>query len=276
MDVAAAASGIHQIINANMAAAVRLVTVERGHDPAELSVIASGGAGPAHIVEVVEEFNVSSIIIPGTPGLASAAGLLVTDMTADFVRTQVMEPDALDPAAANAIFAELEAQGLDEMRGSGISDDAIRVERHIDARFQGQGHEISVPVDTGSLQHDDLVTTQDEFRELYAKSYGIRQSYPVQLVNFRTRIVGQVPKLEFVRHVPLAGGPERALKKQRPVYFQRAGEYLETKVYARERLGAGDIIAGPAVVEEPDSTTIVPPGYCVSVGDYRQLVIERE
>jgi N-methylhydantoinase A len=162
------------------------------------------------------------------------------------------------------------------MRGSGIADSAIRIERHIDARFQGQGHEISVPVHSGKLQHDDLVRTQEEFRELYARSYGIRQSYPVQLVNFRTRIVGQVPKLEFARHAPMPGGSERAFKKVRPVYFQSAGGYVDTHVYGREKLGPGDILAGPVVVEEPDSTTIVPPGYRVSVGEFLQLVIERE
>jgi N-methylhydantoinase A len=276
MDLATAASGIYRIINANMAAAVRLVTVERGHDPSEFSVIASGGAGPAHIVEVVEEFNVRSVIIPGTPGLASAAGLLVTDMTADLVRTLVMEPDALDADAANAIFDELEAQGVEEMRSSGLPESAVRIERHIDARFRGQGHELSVPVHRGSLRHEDLVAVQEEFRDLYERTYGIRQAYPVQLVNFRTRIVGQVPKLEFARHGSLSGGPERALKKSRPVYFQSAGGYVETKVYGREKLGARDVIAGPAVIEEPDSTTIVPPGYRVGVGDYLQLMIEKD
>jgi N-methylhydantoinase A len=275
MDVASAASGIHQIINANMAAAVRLVTVERGHDPSEFSVIASGGAGPAHIVEVVEEFSVRSVIIPGTPGLASAAGLLVTDMTADFVRTQVMEPGSLDAAAANAIFAEMEGKGLAEMRGNGLADDAIRIERHVDARFQGQGHELSVPVHGGKLSEDDLARVQEEFRDLYEKSYGIRQAYPVQLVNFRCRVTGVVPKLEFARHAPLDGGPERALKNSRAVHFRRAGGFVDTQVYARDRLGAGDVIAGPAVIEEPDSTTIVPPGYRATVGDYLQLVIER-
>ena len=133
-----------------------------------------------------------------------------------------------------------------------------------------------MPVHSGALHQDDLLRAQDEFRELYARTYGIRQAYPVQLVNFRTRILGRVPKLEFVRHAPLRGGPERALKKSRPVYFQSAGGYVDTQVYGREKLGAGDILAGPAVVEEPDSTTIVPPGYRVGVGDYLQLVIERE
>jgi N-methylhydantoinase A len=275
MDAVTAASGIHRIINANMAAAIRLVTVERGFDPGEFSVVAFGGAGPAHIVEVVEEFNVRAIIIPTTPGLASAAGLLVTDMTADYVRTRVMDAAALDADAANAIFAEMEAQGLANMRGEDVPESAISIERSIDARFQGQGHELSVPVHSGALRVEDLTRAQEDFRELYAQVYGIRQDYPVQLVNFRTRIVGRVPKLEFGRHPPATGGVERALKKSRPVWFQSVSTFVETPVYERGRLAARDTFAGPAVVEEPDSTTIVPPGYRASVGDYLQLVIER-
>jgi len=271
----AAAAGIYDIINANMAAAVRLVTVERGFDPSEFTVIAGGGAGPAHIVEVVEEFNVRSIIIPTTPGLQSAAGLLVTDMAADYVRTQVMAAEAPDADAANAIFAGMEHDGLARIRGEGLSDAAIRLERHIDARFRGQGHELSVPVHIGKLTHDDLIQVQEAFRELYAQVYGIRQAYPVELVNFRVRVVGEVPKLELARSVPAADGPERALKKARPVYFRRAADFVDTPVYERARLAVGDVLAGPVVIEEPDSTTIVPPEYRVRVGDFLQLVIER-
>jgi N-methylhydantoinase A len=271
----AAAAGIYEIINASMAAAVRLVTVERGFDPGEFCVIAGGGAGPAHIVEVVEEFDVRSIIIPTTPGLQSAAGLLVTDMTVDLVRTRVMEPDALDADAANALFVEMEVEGLAGMRGEGLSADAIHVERHTDARFRGQGHELSVPVGPGKLTRDDLVRAQNDFRELYAQVYGIRQEYPVQLVNFRSRIVGSVPKLELARAPALPGGADRALKKSRPVYFQRAGGFLKTPVYERARIAAGNTLVGPAVIEEPDSTTVVPPGYRASVGDYLQMIIEK-
>jgi N-methylhydantoinase A len=271
----AAAAGIYEIINANMAAAVRLVTVERGFDPSEFSVIAGGGAGPAHIVEVVEEFDVRAIIIPTTPGLQSAAGLLVTDMTIDHVRTQVMEPGALDADAANALFAEMEAEGLAGMRGEGLSADAIRVERHVDARFRGQGHELSVPVGSGQLTRDDLARAQDTFRELYAQVYGIRQEYPVQLVNFRSRIVGSVPKLELGRASAAQGGPDRAFKKSRPVYFRRVGGFIETPVYERGRLAVSDILVGPAIIEEPDSTTVVPPGHRACVGDYLQMIIEK-
>jgi N-methylhydantoinase A len=275
IEVVAAAVGIYDIINASMAAAVRLVTVERGIDPSEFNVIAFGGAGPAHIVEVVEEFDVRSIIIPTTPGLASAAGLLVTDMTADYVRTRLMEPDGLDVVAVNALFDELEQAGLAKMREEGIPDEMISVERHIDARYRGQGHELSVPVPDRPLTMDDLLAAQQSFLERYAEYYGIRQPAPIQFVNFRTRITGQVPKLTQRPSPPAEGGPERALKRNRQVYFRRAGSFVDTPVYERAKLGAGDAFSGPAVVEEPDSTTIIPPGYSVAVGDYLQLVIQK-
>ena len=138
IDVISASSGIYEIVNANMAAAIRLVTVGRGIDPSDFSVIAFGGAGPAHIVDVVEEFNVRSVIIPTTPGLASAAGLLITDMTTDSVRTGIMEPEAVDVNGANAIYSELEQEGVAKMRREGIPDECIARERHIDARFRGR------------------------------------------------------------------------------------------------------------------------------------------
>ena len=275
IDVISASSGIYEIVNANMAAAIRLVTVERGIDPSDFSVIAFGGAGPAHIVDVVEEFNVRSVIIPTTPGLASAAGLLITDMTTDSVRTRIMEPEAVDVNGANAIYAELEQEGVAKMRREGIPDECIARERHIDARFRGQAHELSVPVHLATLTLADLIRVQQDFRDMYASLYGVKLSNPVQLVNFRSRIIGRVPKLELGRSAVSGGDPDRALKISRPVYFRRVGAFLDTPVYNRQKLAAGDIFTGPAVVEEPDSTTIVPPGYQVNVGDYLQLVVQK-
>jgi N-methylhydantoinase A len=275
VDVVTAASGVYDIVNANMAAAVRLVTVERGVDPSEFDVIAFGGAGPAHIVELVEEFKVRSVIIPTTPGLASAAGLLVTDMTADHVRTRIMGPDDLDASLVNAIFADLEDEGVAELRAEGVPADAISVERQIDARFRGQSHNLSVAAPPGPLTLEDLVRAQQDFRDLYAERYGVRQPNPVQLVNFRVRIIGKVPRLELTRSAPAGGDPVRARKNARPVYFRRAGGFVDTPVYDRQKLSAGDTLMGPAVIEEPASTTIVPPGYSVAVGEYLQLVLQK-
>jgi N-methylhydantoinase A len=275
IDVIEAAAGIYEIINANMAAAVRLVTVERGFDPSDFTVIAGGGAGPAHILEVVEEFNVRAVIIPTTPGLQSAAGLLMTDMTSDHVRTLLMDADTPDLDAINRLFAGMEAEGLTKLRRESLPDSAVSVQRHIDARFRGQGHEISVPVPGGTLTEGDLARAEEDYRARYAQTYGISQPLPVQFVNFRTRIIGNVAKLERGRSLPAEGGPARAIKKIRPVYFRSASGFVDTPVYERSRLAAHDNFAGPAIVEEPDSTTVVPPGYDVTVGDYLQLVIAK-
>jgi N-methylhydantoinase A len=196
-------------------------------------------------------------------------------MTSDSIHTKIMEPGAFDAGTANAIFAEMEDRGLQQMRLEGLSEDEISIERHIDARFAGQGHELSVPVHSNTLTADDLERASADFREIYAKVYGLRQEYPVQLVNFRTRIVGKVPKLELGRANPGDVKSDRALKKRRPVYFREPGHFIDTPVYERELLGPGDVLQGPAVVEEPDSTTIVPPGHLVRLGEYRELSIDR-
>ena len=138
-----------------------------------------------------------------------------------------------------------------------------------------EAHELSVPVHLATLTLADLIRVQQDFRDMYASLYGVKLSNPVQLVNFRSRIIGRVPKLELGRSAVSGGDPDRALKISRPVYFRRVGAFLDTPVYNRQKLAAGDIFTGPAVVEEPDSTTIVPPGYQVNVGDYLQLVVQK-
>ena len=259
-----------------MAAAVRLVTVERGIDPGEFSVIAFGGAGPAHVVEVVEEFGVRSIIIPTTPGLASAAGLLVTDMAADHVRTRVTEPDALDVGAINALFAEMEDEGLAGMHAEGIADAAISIERTIDARFRGQGHELPVPVPQRALTEADLVEAQQNFRAKYREFYGVDQPGPVQLVNFRVRVVGQRPQAGARprRRRPRPGRAARSRTGgQCTSALPAASSTRRSTIAARLRRATRSPVRRWS--RKPNSTTIVPPGYRVTVGAYLQLEITR-
>jgi len=274
MDVIAAASGIYEIVNANMASAIRVVTVQRGIDPREFALIAFGGAGPAHIVKVAEQFQIPTVIVPSTPGLTSAVGLLVSDMTNDYVRTKLMETDTADVADVNAIFRDLESQGMKNMvEEEGIPRDKVTLQRQLDVRFRFQSHELSVPVRSGTLAGKDVAAAGTAFQDLYHELYGIRQNTPTQLVNFRVRAVGIVPKVELPK-VPFTGGdPHQALKGARQVYFKESGGFTTTNVYDRPRLRAGDVFSGPAVVEQTDSTVIVPPGYHASIDAYLNLVI---
>ena len=275
MDLTAAAAGIFEIVNANMASAVRVVTVQRGIDPREYALIAFGGAGPAHIVKVAEQFDIPTVIVPVTPGLTSAVGLLVSDMTYDYVRTRLMEEEAnLDEI--NTMFRDLESQGLEHMSREGIAREDIHLQRQIDLRFKFQSHELSVPVHAGTITSEDIATASQAFQDLYFELYGIRQSSPTQLVNYRVRAVGIVPKVELSAAEVTGGDPSHALKDTRQVYFKESGGFLPTTVYDRLRLLPGDAIAGPAVTEEPDSTIVIPPQYSGTVDPYRNVVIRRD
>ncbi len=275
MDLTAAAAGIFEIVNANMASAVRVVTVQRGIDPREYALIAFGGAGPAHIVKVAEQFDIPTVIVPVTPGLTSAVGLLVSDMTYDYVRTRLMEEEAnLDEI--NTMFRDLESQGLEHMSREGIAREDIHLQRQIDLRFKFQSHELSVPVHAGTITSEDIATASQAFQDLYFELYGIRQSSPTQLVNYRVRAVGIVPKVELSSAEVTGGDPSHALKDTRQVYFKESGGFLPTTVYDRLRLLPGDAIAGPAVTEEPDSTIVIPPQYSGTVDPYRNVVIRRD
>ncbi len=274
MDLVTAASGIYEIANMNMASAVRIVTIERGIDPRRVAVMAFGGAGPAHIVKVAEQFDIPSVIVPITPGLASAIGLLVSDMTNDLVRTKVMGPDETDLSEINAIFQELESTGLAKMGSDGIPRDQITVERQVDARFLYQAHELSVPVGSGVLGQEHIEAARQGFRDLYNELYGILQERnPVELVNFRVRIMGSVPKVDLAPSEMTGGDPSRALKGMRPVYFKDSNGFVDAPVYDRLALQAGDVLAGPTVVEEPESTTIIPPSYQGAIDRYMSIVI---
>ena len=276
MDVTAAASGIYEIVNANMAAAIRVVTVQRGIDPREFSLIAFGGAGPAHIVKVAEQFDIPAVIVPMTPGLTSALGLLASDMTNDYVRTRLMDEDAVDLQEVNAIFQELEAQGVAHMQGEGVPRERTQLQRQVDVRFRFQSHELSVPLRSGELGAQDLRAASQAFHDLYHELYGIRQESPTQFVNFRVRAVGVVPKVELARGDLVGGDPKRALKGTRQVFFKEARGFVHTHVYDRLLLQPGDVVPGPAIVEEPDSTTVVPPHYYAVVDPWRSLVVRRE
>jgi len=269
-----AAAGIYDVVNANMASAVRMVTVQRGIDPRDFSIIAFGGAGPAHVARLAEEFGTPSVIVPVTPGTASAFGLLVSDMSADYARTKVLDPAADDMSEIDAIFAELEAEGVERMRDDGVPPDAIHVERQIDARFRFQSHELSVPAPPGPLSAEST-TAVDAFRARYEELYGIRLDNPVEFVTYRVKIVGEVPKAELAASDRADGVASNALKGSRPAFFREAADFIDTPVYDRERLRPGAEIGGPAIIEEPDSTIVVPPPFRAAVDAYRSVVLTR-
>jgi N-methylhydantoinase A len=271
IDVAAAARGIHALANTAMAAAIRVVTLQRGIDPRDHALVASGGAGPIHVAGLAELFGIGTVIVPPSPGVRSAWGLLISDLAHDFVATAIQPAAGVDVARIATLFDRMEAKGRQALARPAQAGTSLVIERSIDIRLAHQHQELTVPLGKGPIDAALLAAAVLGFRDLYARNFGIRPAEPCQFVNYRLRISAIVEKPAPLPPTPASGTPERAKRGDRPAHFE--GDILMTPIFDRQRLAPGDRIEGPAIIEEPDSSTICPPGHAATVDDQLNLVI---
>jgi len=275
LDPVLAAHGIYQLANIHMGGAVRLITVSRGIDPREYAVMAFGGAGPIHIVKVAEQFNIPTVIVPPSPGVASAFGLLMSDLAHDNVKTHIVHSKNARIDELRDIFQNLEDTGRRELLNEGLAEQDLVVQRSIDTRFVHQKHEINIPVPPGPITGETVRMTEQAFRDLYFDLFKVRPADPVEFVNFGVRVIGMASKPQIIQAPRGDRKASRAVKGSRKAYFAEAGDFVETQVYDRTALQHGDRVNGPAILEEPDSTTICPPGYQVEVDPFLNLMITK-
>ncbi len=273
LSAAEAAWGVHQVVNEAMANAARVHMVERGKNPRTLPVAAFGGAGPVHGYQVAELLGSAELVLPYGAGVTSAMGLLAAPLAFDFVRSHYGRLGELDWEEVSALFEEMERDGAELLGGSGAGPGEITHTRTADIRYAGQGHEISVPIPDGALSEDRLPAVRAEFDRVYRTLYG-REGPPVELEALAWRVVSRGPLPAPVGAPPQdsAGGAEAALKGERPAYFPSLGGFAPTPVYDRRRLGAGASLAGPAIIEERESTAVIGPGGRVRVDGRLNLV----
>jgi N-methylhydantoinase A len=277
LDLDRLAAGIVHLVDLEMAKVLRIVTVERGYDPRDFTLMAFGGGGPLHACAVASELGVRRIVLPADPGLFSALGLLVADVRTSAVRSFVLDAEQLAPATIEAGFAELEAHAGRELQRQGVAHDAIAFVRELEVRYAGQSFELTVPA---GRPFDEAAKREalERFGAAHLRTYGYSSpGEPLEIVAARSSAIGGVVKPEPAR-APLAGagegGPERALLERRSVALSGT-ERAEVPVYARSGLRAGDAFAGPALIEQYDSCTYVAPGFSVSVDAFGNLLLER-
>ena len=272
MEVVEAAHGIVEIANAAMVNALRLVSVQRGYDPRDFALVAFGGAGPAHANRLAALTEIPVALIPQSPGTASAMGLLVTDLKHDYATTVIERMDRVDPKTLEQIFAHLEKDGRQTLQREGMAESAMSFRRQADLRYLGQSHELTVVLGSGALDSTHLAAMLEEFHREHERAYGFSApEEEVELVNLRLSAVGQIAKPTMAALAPAEG--EATAKSTRPVYFAENEGFVECPIYDRYALGAGAVIAGPAIVEEIDSTTTVHPGYRVQVDAFGHMVL---
>jgi N-methylhydantoinase A len=251
------AAGILQVIETSMAKAIRVISVERGHDPRDFTLVAFGGGGPVHACSLARALSVPRVMVPALPGALSAVGILLADTMREYSRTVMLPVDG----SFESVFREMEDVGVEDFRAEGLTGQALR---SVDLRYRGQGYELNVPFGPEMAA---------QFHNLHQRRYGFAsETRSLEVVNVRVRMVSAAEAFEPVVQPLVEGNGSQALVGTRPVYFD--GRFHETRLYDRDRLQPGDIFAGPAIVSEYSSATVLPLGDVLRVDGLGNLLIE--
>jgi N-methylhydantoinase A len=269
VDVAAA---MVRIANENMANAIRIVTVEQGIDPREFALVAMGGAGPTHACEIADAIGMGRVVVPPSPGLASAFGALAAPVRVDAVRSVHLTDARVTAAELTALFAGLERQADADFEAQAGAAAQEEPRRSVALRYQGQNYEQDVTVPGGELADDDLAGVYESFAQLYEGFYGYRlDGIPIELVRLQVVLAGEAFQVDGTAESAAAGSGDDEASRQ--VWFPEHG-FVTTPIRRREALAAGTTLPGPLVVEEMDSTIVVPPEWqlTVAAADILELV----
>jgi N-methylhydantoinase A len=275
MDVLDAAQGIVRVITANMARAIRVISVQRGYDPRDYVLVPFGGAGPLHAVRLARELGMRTVLVPETPGAQCAAGLLMTDIRADFVRTRMTSLTEHEGERAVAeLFAELAEAAEAWLAGQHVPPERRRTERWVEMRYAGQNYELPVQVPDGPVTAGTVGRLAKLFAAEHERMYGYSaDEEAMQIVTFRLRAIGEVARAELHRTPPGDADPAAAVRATREVYLPESGGFTPCPVYDRTRLEPGHRVEGPAVIEQMDTTTLLLPGDVATVDGLRNLVV---
>ncbi len=264
LDPMAVAEGILSIVSVNMGRAIRVVSIERGYDPRDFTLVAFGGAGPLHAARLARELEIPAVLVPTVPGALCALGLLLSDLRTDFSRTLTSSADASSLDALQQGYEELEREAMAWLDREAIDPDNRRLRRITDMRYVGQNYELAIDVPGDSLDEQALDSILDRFHAEHDRAYGYgAPGEPAQFVTLRLEARGLVPTPEF-QEIPRGTGTPNA-PDIRPLYLASAGGMVDAPVYQREILLAGQTFEGPAIIEQMDSTTLVLEGQFVEV-----------
>lgn len=263
-----AAWGIHRIVNLNMEMATRVVSIERGNDPRDLALVATGGSGPAHACRLAVALGMPVVLIPAAAGVASAIGLLSAEVKFDTSRSFVARLDGMTPERLTRVYDEMGAEASQIIEES-TDAEPVRMVREVDLRYVGQGFELTVEIPEGPVTKHALEMVRDAFDEVYSKRYGFASpDKPVEATTWKLTAYGESPSLEIPK-ITSDGRPRVAVPAEtRAAYFPETGGFVETPVFSRYDLTPHQVVQGPAIIEERESTTVIPPGLEGLVDEY--------
>ena len=275
LDLMQAAQGIVDIVNSNMADAIRMISIERGHDPRDYSLVAFGGAGPVHAGRIGEELGIKKVIIPPNPGVFSAMGLVCTDLKRDYVRSLYTLLDAAGvDGRMRQVYRDITAEARDMLSRSGIPEENWLFRYYLDIRYGNQAYELTVPVESSEIEEGALSAIAERYHAQHFTTYDYNApDEPIQLVNMRASAIGKFGA-DFIasRTSSTNGSKDVSPRSHREVYFKESGQ-ISCPVYDRGDLSAGAEIEGPAVIQESSSTVIVYPGQRAAATEFGTIEI---
>jgi len=272
MGVEEAAEGIIRIIDVKMEEAIKAISTMRGHDLRDFMLLAFGGAGPLHAGRIARELGMAGIVVPLYPGVFSAIGLLMSDVKHDYVQSRLAPLAALSADEVNAQFVRMEYTAAADLHADGFAQDRIRIERALDLRYAGQGYELTLACPAGAITAEGLKHLRAAFDAQHEAMFGhAAPEEPVEVVSYRVRGVGLVPPAALPRFERAGASLDDARRQTRKVRFD--GATIDCPVYQREKLDVGLTVAGPAVLDQFDCTTVLCPGQVARVDEWKNLIV---
>jgi N-methylhydantoinase A len=271
VDLEEAAAGMYSVINVNMAAAVREVSVKQGFDPRDFPLVVAGGAGPNHACMIALELEIPVMIIPKESSIFCAAGMLRSDLKHDFVSTYVTLLDDADPSIFKNAFSDMEKTGIKLLKAEGIPQNRIEHIYALDLRYLKQYHEVNLEITSAEIQRLDLSVISAKFHRKHNALFGYsleEEQTPVELINLRIMCIGQTLKPEFQAEALKPSDPSKAFKKTRKAFLPLQRRFEEIDVFDGDRLNFGNKVVGPAIIEQVNTTTFVTPEYNLRVDKY--------
>jgi N-methylhydantoinase A len=275
----AAAWGVIRVANSNMERAIRTISVERGRDPRRFTLVAFGGAGPLHACELATALRIPRVLIPPYPGVLSALGMVLADVTKDYSQTVMLPAEDADPGMLERLFAPLYERARADLRSEGYTDDRVQLLPALDMRYVGQSYELVVDSGTGGAESENGHV--EDFHVAHRRRFSYAsEGEPVEIVNLRLKAVGRADKPQFSHRLTGSLDPKAAHIGYKQAHFaddesSRAARPIFAALYARERLAPGNMVVGPSIVFQLDTTTVIPPGWAATVDGWGNLVVEK-
>jgi N-methylhydantoinase A/oxoprolinase/acetone carboxylase beta subunit len=276
MPVEEASMGAVQILTHSMVQSIEENSVRKGYDPRDFALVAEGGAGPLFAAQIALEVGAPYVLVPPYPGIAAAMGLLATDMVYEYVTTTYQRLSKLDAPALQLAFEQLEERAIAQLEADAIPADRIVVQRIAECRYLGQGYELRVDAGSGMIDHDWIEKLRSDFHDIHEREYSRRfEEADIEIPNVRVRGIGLMPPLEMPEVEHGSESPDEALTRQGEAWFRVNGalQKVSTRYYDRARLKAGNRLRGPVIVNQYDSTTVIPPGISAHVDRFGNIVI---